>query len=98
MSTDQLLNVAARILLRTLPPVRAHSILKRLGSLLPQRQSRLELARAAESLGTAGSCLSRALALAQTVYLLHQGEIVYAGPAADLDEERIFALYTGANA
>jgi branched-chain amino acid transport system ATP-binding protein len=42
--------------------------------------------------------VSRALALAQTVYLLHQGEIVYAGPAADLDEERIFALYTGANA
>ncbi len=42
--------------------------------------------------------VSRALALAQTVYLLHQGEIVYAGPAAELDEERIFALYTGANA
>ena len=42
--------------------------------------------------------VSRALALAQTVYLLHQGEIVYAGPAADLDEERIFSLYTGANA
>jgi branched-chain amino acid transport system ATP-binding protein len=42
--------------------------------------------------------VSRALALAQTVYLLHQGEIVYAGPAADLDEERIFALYTGATA
>jgi branched-chain amino acid transport system ATP-binding protein len=39
--------------------------------------------------------VSRALALAQTVYLLCQGEIVYAGPAAELDEERIFALYTG---
>jgi branched-chain amino acid transport system ATP-binding protein len=39
--------------------------------------------------------VSRALALAQTVYLLNQGEIVYAGPAAELDEERIFALYTG---
>ena len=42
--------------------------------------------------------MSRALALAQTVYLMHQGEIVYEGPAADLDEERIFSLYTGANA
>jgi branched-chain amino acid transport system ATP-binding protein len=42
--------------------------------------------------------VSRALALAQTVYLLCQGEIVYAGPAAELDEERIFALYTGATA
>jgi hypothetical protein len=29
------------------------------------------------------------------VFLLNQGEIVYAGPAAELDEERIFALYTG---
>jgi glycerol-3-phosphate O-acyltransferase len=33
---------------------------------------------------------------AVVVYLMNQGEIVYAGPAADLDEERIFALYTGA--
>ena len=39
--------------------------------------------------------MSRALALAATVYLLNQGEIVYAGPAADLDEERIFSLYAG---
>jgi branched-chain amino acid transport system ATP-binding protein len=39
--------------------------------------------------------VSRALALAETVYLLSQGEIVYAGPAAELDEEHIFSMYTG---
>ena len=39
--------------------------------------------------------VSRALALASTVYLLYQGEIVYSGPAADLDEESIFDLYSG---
>ena len=56
------------------------------------------IAREGASLLLVEQYVSRALALAQTVYLLHQGEIVYAGPAADLDEERIFALYTGANA
>jgi branched-chain amino acid transport system ATP-binding protein len=40
--------------------------------------------------------VSRALALASSVYLLSQGEIVYSGPAAGLDEEKIFALYSGA--
>ena len=40
--------------------------------------------------------VNRALALADTVYLLNQGALVYEGPAADLDEERIFELYTGA--
>ncbi len=39
--------------------------------------------------------VSRALALAATVYLLNQGEIVYSGPASELDEERIFSLYAG---
>ncbi len=42
--------------------------------------------------------VSRALALASTVYLLYQGEIVYSGPAADLDEESIFDLYSGSAA
>ena len=42
--------------------------------------------------------INRALALASVVYLLHQGQIVYTGPAADLDEERVFALYTGEGA
>jgi branched-chain amino acid transport system ATP-binding protein len=42
--------------------------------------------------------INRALALASTVYLLHQGRIVYSGPAEGLDEERVFALYTGETA
>jgi branched-chain amino acid transport system ATP-binding protein len=39
--------------------------------------------------------VTRALELAETVYLLNQGSIVFGGPTADLDEEQIFALYTG---
>jgi branched-chain amino acid transport system ATP-binding protein len=39
--------------------------------------------------------ISRALALAKTVYLLNQGEIVYSGSADDLDEDTVFALYAG---
>jgi branched-chain amino acid transport system ATP-binding protein len=54
------------------------------------------IAREGASLLLVEQYVSRALALAQTVFLLNQGEIVYAGSAADLDEERIFALYTGA--
>ena len=42
--------------------------------------------------------INRALALASVVYLLHQGQIVYSGPAEGLDEERVFALYTGETA
>jgi branched-chain amino acid transport system ATP-binding protein len=41
--------------------------------------------------------ITRALALAKEVYLLQQGTIVYSGPAAGLDEERVFALYTGSS-
>ena len=40
--------------------------------------------------------VNRALALADSVYVLNQGALVYEGPAAELDEERIFELYTGA--
>ena len=36
---------------------------------------------------------SRVLAFASTVYLLSQGRVVYGGPAGELDEEQIFALY-----
>ena len=57
-----------------------------------------KIAREGASLLLVEQYVSRALALAKTVYLLSQGEIVYAGPAADLDEERIFDLYTGSNA
>jgi branched-chain amino acid transport system ATP-binding protein len=39
--------------------------------------------------------VSRALALAETVYLLNQGSIVFGGPTEELDEEQIFALYAG---
>jgi branched-chain amino acid transport system ATP-binding protein len=35
----------------------------------------------------------RVLAIASTVYLLNQGRIVHCGPADELDDERIFALY-----
>ena len=35
----------------------------------------------------------RVLAIASDVYLLSQGSIVYSGPAGELDEEQIFALY-----
>jgi branched-chain amino acid transport system ATP-binding protein len=35
----------------------------------------------------------RVLAIASAVYLLSQGRIVYSGPAGELDEEQIFALY-----
>src|ERR1700734_1792251 len=36
---------------------------------------------------------NRVLAIASAVYLLSQGSIVYSGPAGELDEEQIFALY-----
>jgi branched-chain amino acid transport system ATP-binding protein len=39
--------------------------------------------------------VNRALALAETVYLLNQGSIVFGGPTDDLDEDQIFALYAG---
>jgi branched-chain amino acid transport system ATP-binding protein len=39
--------------------------------------------------------VSRAIELASTVYLLSQGSIVYSGPAGELDEDAIFALYAG---
>ena len=39
--------------------------------------------------------VARALQLADTVYVMQQGEIAFCGAASDLDEERIFALYAG---
>ena len=39
--------------------------------------------------------VSRALELANTVYVLNQGRIVHSGSAADLDAQEIFALYAG---
>jgi len=39
--------------------------------------------------------VNRALALASTVYLLNQGEIVHSGPASELDQDKIFDMYSG---
>jgi branched-chain amino acid transport system ATP-binding protein len=39
--------------------------------------------------------VNRALALSETVYVLSQGEIVSSGPSSELNEDMIFALYTG---
>jgi branched-chain amino acid transport system ATP-binding protein len=39
--------------------------------------------------------VNRALALASTVYLLNQGEIVHSGPAGELDQDKIFDMYSG---
>jgi len=39
--------------------------------------------------------VNRALALASTVYLLNQGEIVHKGPSDMLDEAKIFDMYSG---
>jgi Transglutaminase-like superfamily len=66
MISDELLNVAARILLRTVPPLTAHAVLSRVGRLLPQRLTRQDVQRAASSLSSRGTCLSRTLALAAT--------------------------------
>ena len=57
-----------------------------------------KLVEAGSSLLLVEQYVSRALALAETVYLLNQGQIVYAGNSADLDEAQIFALYTGVDA
>jgi branched-chain amino acid transport system ATP-binding protein len=55
-----------------------------------------KIAREGTALLLVEQYVNRALELADTVYLLNQGALVYEGPAADLDEERIFELYTGA--
>jgi branched-chain amino acid transport system ATP-binding protein len=39
--------------------------------------------------------VNRALALASTVHVLVQGEVVHAGPSKDLNEQRIFDMYSG---
>jgi branched-chain amino acid transport system ATP-binding protein len=39
--------------------------------------------------------VSRALAIASHVNVLHKGEIVFSGKSDELDEDRLFALYAG---
>jgi branched-chain amino acid transport system ATP-binding protein len=53
------------------------------------------IAAAGVSLLVVEQYVNRALELAETVYLLNQGSIVFGGPTADLDQEQIFALYAG---
>jgi branched-chain amino acid transport system ATP-binding protein len=57
-----------------------------------------KIARDGTSLLIVEQYINRALGLASDVYLLHQGTIVYSGPAAGLDEERVFSLYAGESA
>lgn len=54
-----------------------------------------QIAASGVSLMLVEQYVTRALELAQTVYLLNQGSIVFGGPTGDLDEEQIFALYAG---
>jgi branched-chain amino acid transport system ATP-binding protein len=56
------------------------------------------ISRSGVSLLLVEQYVNRALALASTVYLLNQGEIVHSGPSAELDEEKIFAMYSGQGA
>ena len=39
--------------------------------------------------------VTRALELADTAYLMNRGQIVYSGPAADLQGEEVFERYLG---
>jgi hypothetical protein len=64
MITDELLNLAARILLRTCTPLTAHAVLVRVGRRLPQRHTSEDVSHAASGLRARGTCLSRALAIA----------------------------------
>lgn len=40
--------------------------------------------------------VTRALQMADTVYVLQKGETVYGGPSSDLDAQRLFGMYAGA--
>jgi branched-chain amino acid transport system ATP-binding protein len=53
------------------------------------------IAREGTSLLLVEQYVARALALASTVYVLHKGEIVFSGPSDGLEEETLFALYSG---
>jgi branched-chain amino acid transport system ATP-binding protein len=54
-----------------------------------------KIAQSGVSLLIVEQYINRALELAETVYVLSQGEIVSSGPSAELNEDMIFALYTG---
>lgn len=64
MIADELLNLAARVLLRVCQPLTAHSALLEIGRYLPQRRTPGEVRKAALALRLRGTCLSRALTVA----------------------------------
>jgi hypothetical protein len=64
--TDELLHLAARVLLRACPPLTTHAALRRVGRWLPQRCTRDEVLQASYALKPRGTCLSRALTIAAT--------------------------------
>jgi hypothetical protein len=64
MLTDELLNVAAYVLLRFRKPLEVQAALARIGPILPQLHTRRQIQRASAALGRRGTCLSRALAVA----------------------------------
>ena len=39
--------------------------------------------------------VTRALELADTAYIMHRGQVVYSGPAAELQGEEVFERYLG---
>jgi branched-chain amino acid transport system ATP-binding protein len=51
------------------------------------------IARDGVSLLVVEQYAERVLAIATMAYLLNQGRVVHSGPAQDLDEEQVFALY-----
>jgi branched-chain amino acid transport system ATP-binding protein len=55
------------------------------------------LSRQSMSLLLVEQYVARALALADSVYVMQNGEVVFHGAASELDEERLFALYTGSD-
>jgi len=52
-----------------------------------------QIARDGVSLLIVEQYAERVLAIATTAYLLNQGSVVHSGPAQDLDEAQVFALY-----
>jgi branched-chain amino acid transport system ATP-binding protein len=54
-----------------------------------------QLARSGTSLLIVEQYVAKALELADSVYLLNRGQIVHAGPAADLTADEIFERYLG---
>ena len=64
MIADELLNLAARVLLRAWSPSTVHAWLTRIGQVLPQRRTPADVRAAASRLRPKGTCLTRALAVA----------------------------------